>query len=785
MGKKLFILFGIVLLAAGMRAAQVSENAARSIAAQFMSLHGMGAPAAVLPTKAPRRNLSTATTTADAAYYVFNASRGVGFVVVSGDDRTEAVLGYSDSGTFDPDDIPDGLQCFLEQYTEEIALLDAGLATAGAPQYAPSTAVEPLLTSQWGQSAPFYFQCPQLNSKYCVTGCTATSMAQIMHYHRWPTSTSRAIPAYTTKTNNISRPQLATTTFNWNAMQDYYSNGETSTTATANAAVARLMSYCGQAVEMDYGIKESSAVGYSEVYVDYFRYSTKARKVWRYDYNSSQWTNFIQTELAAKRPMIYFGRTYNGGHYFTLDGYDGNGYYHFNWGWYGNHNGYFLLTALNSDNYGTSSQPSDNGYMLNHMMIIGLEPNTVSTTERNSVSECYNLSAENTSYTRSSSDDPFVITITANHWNDCPVSRTFDLGWGVYRADGHTMIQYYSKLDNNHAFDGDGFTKLTKTLNFGKGLANGTYYLRPISRESGDATWKPCHLSGSNRIQAQINGNNLTLSVSKPGTTDGVTAYIQSYGTIKKVDRPLEVTLTATNRTVRDYIPFFLFANDKCLGGTGLYLANGSSSNLQIRYVPTASGTNTLKITSDADGNNVYCTGSVYVDASTAGDLKVTYTVPKADSNRRITGTTFQVKTEITNNSSSAYNDYVIGELYRENVNDGLYYKAGEIYRPVNISGGSLTIQYFTFTGLEPAKYMLIVRHYNYSSLVQVLKTNSYTVGALTGDINNDGAVNTGDVSALYKALLAGSTDSRYDLNGDGAVNTGDVSALYKLILSS
>ncbi len=52
-------------------------------------------------------------------------------------------------------------------------------------------------------------------------------------------------------------------------------------------------------------------------------------------------------------------------------------------------------------------------------------------------------------------------------------------------------------------------------------------------------------------------------------------------------------------------------------------------------------------------------------------------------------------------------------------------------------------------------------------------------------DLNCDGNINTGDVSALYKALLAGSTDSRYDLNGDGAVNTGDVSALYKLILGS
>ena len=54
-----------------------------------------------------------------------------------------------------------------------------------------------------------------------------------------------------------------------------------------------------------------------------------------------------------------------------------------------------------------------------------------------------------------------------------------------------------------------------------------------------------------------------------------------------------------------------------------------------------------------------------------------------------------------------------------------------------------------------------------------------------TGDLNGDGNVNTGDVSALYTALLNGSTDAKYDLNGDGNVNTGDVSTLYSIILGN
>lgn len=58
-------------------------------------------------------------------------------------------------------------------------------------------------------------------------------------------------------------------------------------------------------------------------------------------------------------------------------------------------------------------------------------------------------------------------------------------------------------------------------------------------------------------------------------------------------------------------------------------------------------------------------------------------------------------------------------------------------------------------------------------------------VAGPNGDINGDGNINTGDVSALYAALLAGSTDSKYDLNGDGNVNTGDISALYAIILGN
>lgn len=38
--------------------------------------------------------------------YVFNNDAANGFVIVSADDRASAILGYSDTGTFDYDKLP-------------------------------------------------------------------------------------------------------------------------------------------------------------------------------------------------------------------------------------------------------------------------------------------------------------------------------------------------------------------------------------------------------------------------------------------------------------------------------------------------------------------------------------------------------------------------------------------------------------------------------------------------------------------------------------------------------
>ena len=124
------------------------------VACAALTGHAIPATSLRMAHKAPK--LNTPATNADAAYYTFNASRG-GFVIVAGDDRVPAVLGYSDKGTFDPQDMPEAMQTLLEGYAAQINALDHG--AKAAPHFINGNVIAPLVTAQWDQDAPYNLLC--------------------------------------------------------------------------------------------------------------------------------------------------------------------------------------------------------------------------------------------------------------------------------------------------------------------------------------------------------------------------------------------------------------------------------------------------------------------------------------------------------------------------------------------------------------------------------------------------------------------------------------------------
>jgi hypothetical protein len=168
--------------------------------------------------------------------YVFNVADDEGFVIVSNDDRTTPVLGYSTSGSIDPDNMPANMRAWLQGYADEIAWMNehniqpASQSSSRRTNRSVKTAITPLVQTQWYQGAPYNNMTPyykkngnnyyysasyQEGYNHCATGCVATAMAQVMKYHEWPKNPTASIPAY--QWNNIWLPAeetpLASTTF--------------------------------------------------------------------------------------------------------------------------------------------------------------------------------------------------------------------------------------------------------------------------------------------------------------------------------------------------------------------------------------------------------------------------------------------------------------------------------------------------------------------------------------------------------------------------------------------
>ena len=286
-------------------------------------------------------------------YYIYNIGSNQGYIIASGDDCAPAVLGYSDNGYIDGDDIPCNLQAWLDGYVLQIKYLqEHGATPSRAPKktdYPP--ALEPMLTCHWSQGYPYNMYCPidPTTGTHCVTGCVATAMAQVMYYHRSHSInyTTELIPAYTTYTHQIHVNAIHDgSVIDWENMIDNYGSNATE---SQKQAVADLMKYCGAAVNMNYAADASGASFSAIVYSlpKYFNYSYKTRDINRSAYSDNDWEELMYSELSASRPVLYCGTKGDGdnGHAFVLDGYDGNGFFHINWGWGGISDGYFLLTA--------------------------------------------------------------------------------------------------------------------------------------------------------------------------------------------------------------------------------------------------------------------------------------------------------------------------------------------------------------------------------------------------------------------------------------------------------
>lgn len=359
---KLFLIWPLLLMCMTLSAGPIGKQQARYLAEGVMAQWGAA------PQSEPKRAPGQAAISDDQPLYIFNANAGQGFVIVAGDDRAEAVLGYSQHGSYVEDGMPESFNEWVNGLVAEIETLskmpDATPLTA--PRRVPThEAIAPLISSEWGQNSPFNDLCPYIGSYRAVTGCVATAGAQLMYYYQYPKTPTPVIPGYDDGSSADTSQDLPSIVFDWEHMvPDYYAVGD----PQAKQAVAELMLYCGYAAKLKYGTSGSGGQpgSMANAMINYFDYDgTNMMHITRDYFSIEGWDSLVYHELEMGRPIIYSGRA-NAGHTFLCDGYDGNGCYHFNWGWNGAGDGFFRLQALNPD----KNAP----YTYNQNAIFGLQP---------------------------------------------------------------------------------------------------------------------------------------------------------------------------------------------------------------------------------------------------------------------------------------------------------------------------------------------------------------------------------------------------------------------------
>ena len=327
------------------------------------------------------------------AYYVFNIEGG-GWIIMSGDDRAKQVLAYGTDGSLDMNTMPDNMKGFLNMLKGQIETAQAYKGkTVPVKATKRSTAIEPMLKSNWGQGEPWNRLCPTNSAgEHTSVGCGPLAMAQVINYWKYPSEVSK-ISGYQ-GTGYQWYPDLPATTFDYDLILDQYRYYDPETgnpiivdyTEDQANEVAKLSRYCGQACKARYGNDGTATGSYPNDQRDAFKtfgYNVNNIKLIGKDplyycdnsnvYTIEEWCALICTELEAGRPIPYHDVWE--GHAWVLDGVDADGKFHMNWGFNGKFDGWYEIDALRFNPYGDSvvwdfSQSSNSG----NMMVINCIP---------------------------------------------------------------------------------------------------------------------------------------------------------------------------------------------------------------------------------------------------------------------------------------------------------------------------------------------------------------------------------------------------------------------------
>ncbi len=312
-----------------------------------------------------------------------------GFVIISGDDLVEPIVGFAASGDYDPSsDNPLGALV-----TQDIpgrvqqARAVQGQGTGGGMEYLSvnfhvakekwdlydhdpydntqeygmvsisDVRVAPFLTTFWDQETESGGnQCYNLYTpNNYPSGCVATAAAQLMRFFQFPT-TSVGTGSYSIEVDDVdqTRNLLGGNGFggayNWSLMD----NGPAVPIFSHRQAIGRLLQDVGISVNMSYRDSSSGAetMEVADALKNTFGYSNAIKGYnWGNNIPSSDLNTMTNPNLDAGYPVIFGITGSSGGHAIIGDGYGYNSstlYHHMNMGWGGSYNAWYNLPTIDT-----------------------------------------------------------------------------------------------------------------------------------------------------------------------------------------------------------------------------------------------------------------------------------------------------------------------------------------------------------------------------------------------------------------------------------------------------
>lgn len=550
--------------------------------------------------------------------YVFNRGTDNGFVVVSADDNARALLGYSDAGSFDPSDILPNLRAWLNGYTRQIAYAAANPAASvnnAVTTQASREKIAPKCTTLWNQDAPYNDQCPKDKNHGYVrsyTGCVATAMAQVMKYHNYPSSGIGSNTYTTSPLDTVLSYDFSNAIFHWESMLDSY----TSTASVRQTdAVATLMYACGVSVNMNYSATGSGANSFDvgKALIDYFGYDkgiTYENRDW---HTAAEWDDIIYHSLHDCGPIVFGGSSSSGGHEFVCDGYNTDGYYHFNWGWGGMSDGYFLLSALDPETQGIGGTDSAYSFEVDAITRI-CKPNASSKYTYNMTST-YDLSAKD-------AGNGSILLSGGFFSYSYTTIKSIELG-----------VEINGKYYNSSATQGEvlpyhGCSEYKVPLS---SLPAGTYQLRPAFKCEGQ-DWQPMQ-------RALCTVNTVTITKHDDGTfdtsSDAISISVEDLTTTPlSPDSPYRITAKVKNsgsQAVVGIIHFILKSSSGAITDLGkCFIDAEAGTSTPIEFSSTLSkwlstGEYTIYVTREANygyANNQVISESFPVTVTTQSGIE-------------------------------------------------------------------------------------------------------------------------------------------------------------------